>query len=235
MTPEQTAHDTADAISHVPATFMLDMATYARGAELGFDGVDFYFAGRGGVIGDVHADVVTAAFVFFSPDVVRASWDRSAAVMPRRQAAQEYLAVGHAWARDHLAGDRRTAALLGRVVQSASVAAAPVFAAFRTLPEPPDADTAALVLHRLNALRELRMALHAAALLTVGLSPVEAVAVRSAAMAPLFGWDELPAAEPLHERWSLAEARTDRMMGRAFRVLDPAERAELVAALGDLT
>lgn len=234
VTPEQAAHDTAAAISEIPAQFMLDLRTYERGTELGFEGVDFYIAGRGGALGDVDADVVTAAFVFFAPDVVRAAWERSADVMPRRRAVQEFMAIGHAWGREHLAPDDHVAVLLGRVVDAASVAAAPLFAAFRRLPEPPDDDTAALVLHRLNALRELRMALHASALLTVGLSPVEAVAVRSAPMAQVFGWSDLPAVEPLRDRWALAEARTDRMMGRHYRPLDHTERTELVARLGDL-
>ena len=46
---------------------MTDPATYAYGAELGFEGMDFYVAGRGGALGDVPADVVAAAFVFFAP------------------------------------------------------------------------------------------------------------------------------------------------------------------------
>ena len=32
---------------------MTDPATYAYGAELGFEGMDFYVAGRGGALGDV--------------------------------------------------------------------------------------------------------------------------------------------------------------------------------------
>ena len=83
------------------------------------------------------------------------------------------------------------AALLGRVVEAASVAGAPLFAGWRTLPEPDDAP--ALALHRLNALRELRGALHGAAVLTVGLSPVEAIVVHTPGMIPVFGWQEVPA------------------------------------------
>ena len=51
------------AVSTLPSGFMLDGATYAKGAELGFEGMDFYVGGRGGVLGDVSADVVTATFV----------------------------------------------------------------------------------------------------------------------------------------------------------------------------
>ena len=75
MTPEQAAHELREAIVRVPGGFMTDAATYARGAELGFDGLDFYAAGRGGALGDVHADVVVAALVFFAPGLVHESWN----------------------------------------------------------------------------------------------------------------------------------------------------------------
>ncbi len=233
MTPEQAAHETRDAVVSLSSGFMVDAATYAFGAEHGFDGVDFYVAGRGGVLGDVSADIVTAAFVFFAPETVATSWDRSATVMPRAEAAHVWAIAGHDWARDHLSEDvdwATVAALAGRVVAAAPVAGAPLFAGWRALPEPEDPP--ALALHRMNALRELRMALHAAAVLTVGLAPVEAIVVRSPAMLPVFGWSEPPAdPKPFHERWALAEARTDRMFGRHLAVLDATERTEFVELL----
>ena len=126
---------------------------------------------------------------------------------------------------------RVLAELLGTVVHSAPVAGAPVFAGLRLLPEPDDAK--ALAQHRCNALRELRGAMHGAAMLTVGLSPLEAVLVRSPDVAELFGWSPpFPDAAPFHERWGLAEARTDRMVGRHLAVLDEPELAELVETLG---
>jgi hypothetical protein len=73
-----TATSTADAVSQVGRHFMLDGETYKRGAELGFEGLDFYIVGRGGVLGDVDADVVSAAFTFFEPGGVRALWDQGA-------------------------------------------------------------------------------------------------------------------------------------------------------------
>jgi hypothetical protein len=237
MTPEQAAHDAREAIVRVPSGFMTDAATYARGAELGFDGLDFYAAGRGGVLGDTHADVVVAAFVFFAPEIVHAAWARSAPVMPRGQAAREWAAVAHAWAVAHLSDDvdwPTVGALLGRVVRAAPVAGAPLFAGWRALDEP--AESKALALHRLNAMRELRGALHGAAVLTVGLAPVEAIVVRTPEMLPVFGWAEpYPDPKPVHERWALAEARTDRMLGRHLAVLDDAERNELVALLRSIT
>ncbi|MDQ1379733.1 MAG: hypothetical protein QOJ71_452 [Actinomycetota bacterium] len=236
MTPEQAAHELREAVVRIPGGFMTDAATYARGGKLGFEGLDFYLAGRAGVLGDVHADVVVAALVFFAPQVVHEAWARSAAVMARGDAAREWAAVGHAWAIAHLPDEvdwQTVAALLGRVVHSAPVAGAPLFAGWRALDEPDVVK--ALALHRLNALRELRGALHGAAVLTVGLTPVEAVVVRTPSMLHAFGWSEpYPEPKPLHDRWGLAEARTDRMFGRSLAVLDDEERAELVEMLAPL-
>ena len=51
----------------------------------------------------------------------------------------------------------------------------------------------------------------------------------------MFGWTEpFPEPEPLHERWALAEARTDRMLGRHLALLDENERTELVELLNQI-
>jgi hypothetical protein len=236
ITPEQTAHELRDPVVNVPGRVMTNPATYARGAELGFEGMDFYVAGRGGALGDVPADVVTAAFVFFEPNTVRAAWERTASVMTRRRAAEEWATVFADLAPRLLPEDRdwtTCAEVLGRVVDASLVAGAPLFAGWRDLAEPDD--RRAQVMHRLNALRELRGALHGAAVLTVGLLPLEAIAVRTPAIVKIFGWPDKPIdPEPLHQRWALAEARTDRMFGRHLAVLSDEERGALVEMLGNL-
>jgi hypothetical protein len=233
MTPEQAAHDLREAVVRIPGGFMTAASTYERGAELGFEGADFYVAGRAGVLGEVPADVVVAALVFFAPQTVHDAWARSAAVMSRDRAAREWLATGHRWAEQHLPDDidwATVAALLAPVVRAAPAAGAPLFAALRTFDEPEAPK--ALALHRLNAVRELRGALHGAAVLTVGLAPVEAIVVHTPKMLRAFGWPEPhPEAGPLRGRWDLAEARTDRMVGRHLAVLDDDERTELVDLL----
>ena len=83
----------------------------------------------------------------------------------------------------------------------------------------------------MNVLRELRGGLHAAAILTVGLAPIEALVVRSPQRVSVSGWnaDDVPAdPAPFQQRWQLAEDRTDRIFGRHFRVLDESEREDLV-------
>ena len=48
MTPEQAAHETREAIVRGTGRFMTDADVHAHGAALGFTGMDFYVAGRGG-------------------------------------------------------------------------------------------------------------------------------------------------------------------------------------------
>jgi hypothetical protein len=238
MNPLEAATASGDAVNGLASHFMLDMATYARGGELGFDGLDFYVAGRGGALGEVDAAVVTAAFVFWNPDHVAASWDRSASVLSRAEAARAFAAAAHAWADEHLPSDGdldRVAELAGRIADAASVAAAPLFAGWRTLPEP-TGSPAALALHRCNALRELRGALHGAAVVCQGIAPHDAVACRTPYMLGVFGWPEADgeATDDLQQAWDGAQAATERALAPAYAALDEAERTEFVDAINAL-
>ncbi len=243
MTPEDAAVATYAAVHDLPAIFMLRGATYALGAELGYEGIDFYVCGRGGPLGDVDADVVSAAFVFLEPGFVREAWERGGQVQARRDAAASFLGCGYEWARRKLPADgtvdlARLAALLGRVVAGASPAGAPLFGALRAFPEPAADDLAALVLHRLDALRELRGALHGASVLAQGLHPLQAVASHTPGMAAIFGWGATPETtgdEALADRWQAAEAATNRAAAAAFAVLDAAELEELAALCAALS
>lgn len=231
MDPEEAARQTAPVIVSLPARFMLDGATYVHGGELGFDGVDFYVAGRGGALGDVDGNVVAAAFVFFHPPTIVERWDRGSAVMAPAEAAQAFAGCLDAWAVAHLADGvdyARLAELEGKVIAAASPAAAPLAAAWAAVPEPKEAK--ALALHRMNILREWRGAIHGAAVVTSGLKPLDAVMVRAPQMAGLFGWPEpLPDPTPHKKKWADAEKATDRTVARAYDDLDEAERAELLS------
>lgn len=228
MDARTAAARTAPAVSAIGSHFMLDGSTYKRGAQLGFQGIDFYITGRGGVLGDVDADVVAAAFTFFEPGHVRTQWETGRSVMPPGKAALEFAACCAAWAEEHVPGDfdaARLAELAGRVVATARPAGAPVFAGWRALPVP-NAPRGAAV-HQMNVLRELRNGLHGAAVLSAGLSPLEALSIRTPGMAPLFGWNELADVTDLRRTWDGAEEVTDRSMAHAYEGLDDADRAEL--------
>lgn len=239
MTPDATATATAAAVGDLPSRFMLDMDTYVAAAEDGFEGMDFYAAGRGGALGDVPSSVVTAAFVFFEPGLVEQSWTRSGAVMPRQAAADRWSAACARWAEAHLADTeeadlRRLADLLGRMNAAASTAGAPCFGAWRDQAEPEADRPAALALHRLMVLRELRGGLHGAAVIAHGLSPHAALTIRTPGMLPVFGWDgpDPGADDPhVHTAWNEAEVATDRALRPAYEALDEHERVELVELL----
>jgi hypothetical protein len=224
---------TARPIVDLPARFMLDGATYQRGGELGFEGFDFYFAGRAGVLGDVPAEVVAAALVFFEPGTVAGAWERARKACPPAEAVSAFAGCGHVWAEAHLpegVDHGRLAVLEGKVIASASVSSAPLFAGWRAVPEP--SSPKALALHRTNVLRELRGAMHGGAVLAQGLSPLEAIMVQSPHMAGLFGWAEPhPDPGPHRAAWQRAEEGTDRAMARHLEALDDAERDELAALL----
>ncbi|HUR77989.1 MAG TPA: hypothetical protein VMZ22_08570 [Acidimicrobiales bacterium] len=231
MTPEEAAVDSADAVAHLTGRFMLDMATYQYGAEIGFPGMAFYTGGRGGVLGDVDAQAVTDAFFFFHPDQVKTNWDQAREVMGRDKAALEFQQSGSKWADDHIPDhiDAATlASLAQRVAEAADAADAPVFAGWRRLPVPESPKAAAA--HWMNALRELRFALHADALRRQGVSPHDAVSHKQPQMIPIFGWG---AASDLSEAtvadWEQAEADTNRGMAEALSVLSPDELDAFVA------
>ena len=230
MNAEEAARATTGAVAYLPAGFMMDGATYKRGGELGFDGVDFYTAGRGGALGDVDGLVVAAAFVFFNPGSVVDAWERTRSLLSRRDSAAAFAGCLQSWAQRHLPDELdyvRLAELLGRVNDGASPSAAPLFAAWRAVPEPEGPK--ALALQRLNVLRELRGAVHGASILAFGLEPLEAVLIKSPFMAGIFGWVEpFPEVASRHAEWEQAEAATNRIMARAYAVLDESELSELV-------
>jgi len=229
------ANRTASAVSTIGSHFMLDGATYKRGAELGFQGLDFYVAGRGGVLGDVDADVVSAAFTFFEPGGIRTLWDQGRSVMPPAQAAAEFAACCAVWAEANVPDDldaARLAELAGRVVAEARPACAPVFAGWRAVAVPASPKAAAV--RHLNALRELRNGLHGAAIISNGLTPLQALSIKSPHMVALFGWPAPTDVEGLLPTWEAAEAQTTASIAHAYESLDDSERDELAALAGAL-
>src|SRR5580658_8199242 len=103
MDPIKAAESSGPVIGGLPAGFMLDGATYERGGELGFDGIDFYVAGRGGALGEVSGSVVAAAFVFFHPPTIVERWERGRSVMAPGESASAFAGCLASWADAHLA------------------------------------------------------------------------------------------------------------------------------------
>ncbi|WP_410873143.1 SCO6745 family protein [Nocardia sp. A7] len=207
----------------------------ATGVE-GFQGA--YTRGRGGVLGDVDADVVTAAFGFFEPAGVRTAWE--SVPMPAAEAATAYMVACRDFGQRKLAAfDRadRLAELLRRVVEAAPSTGVPLFAGWRAMPVPQDGRAA--VLQLTHVLRELRGGLHLIAVLANGLTPLQAILVAGSPIydgpghAKFLGWAEPfePVTEDIQARWDAAEQLTDELIAPCFEVLDDTERAELTTLM----
>ena len=148
-------------------------------------------------------------------------------------AAEAFAGCAHRWAESHLPASLDAAALAqlaGKVIEAASPAGAPLFAAWRAMPEP-DGD-AALALHRMNVLRELRGGLHGCSVLAAGIAPQVAVEVRTPYMSQLFGWPEPGDASSHQGTWDAAESATDQAMAAAFAGLDEATEAVTAESTG---
>jgi len=234
----QASRASADDVGSIGAAFMLDLASYGDAATVGYEGLAFYFGGRGGVLGDVSADEVAVAFCFFPAASVTAGWIQASTVETRHEAAVRFAKAAETWAPKHLPADGvdydRIAQLAGRVVAAADGAAAPVFDGWRKLPEPVAARE--LAVHRVNALRELRFARHVAEVRRAGLDPLLAFMVKTPYMADIFGWPE-PRPTPTDEdqqAWADVEAATDVAFGADLAVLDPNELTEFVGELSSM-
>lgn len=237
MTPEQTASAVAAPISQYGSKFMLGRSFYAGVDELGYSGMDFYFVGRGGVLGDAPADAVIAAFGFMQPDLVRALWDSGRAVAPVAESVERFADRCAEWGRRRFGTSvdlARLAALAERAVDCADATAAPVFAGWRAVQRPDDpAGAAALLLH---CLREHRGGMHLIAVRASGLTALEAVLANGGeAVAQLFGYQPpYPDVSALAEQVRQAEAVTNRLASQAYEALSGHERSEFVDLVGAL-
>lgn len=199
-------------------------------------GYAYYVAGRGGVLGDVDSDVITAAFGFFEPSLVRKMWDKGVAVEGAAASAARYGAACAEFGRARLQGfDRATriAELAERVADNVDVAGLSLFAGWRNQSRPgDDAGRAYFLMH---VLRELRGGVHLLAVVATGLGPRRAVfASGGEALAKQFGW-----APPYDDSAGVskkpAEDLTDEILTRLYAAaLNADEVAELATLVGEL-
>ncbi len=239
LSPAETDQATSKPIHDLGSAFMLHGETTARGRENGFENpFAFYFAGRGGVLGDVDAEVIYAAFGWFSPTVVKPMWEAGVAIHGAREASRRYFAAAAAWGRDHLArveGIAEFPVLAEKVVMAAEDSGLPLFAGWRV--EPRVDDAAGRSMQLIHVMREWRGANHLISTTTSGLTPLQAIlAGDGEGQARFFGWQEPfeEVTDELRTRRQEAEALTDRLCAPAFEALSPAERerfVELVEAL----
>ena len=195
------------------------------------NGFAYYVAGRGGVLGEVDADVVVSAFAFFEPGLVRKLWDEGIAVEGARATASRYGAACAGFWSERLAGFAgcaRLAELAATVVDTADPSGLALFAGWRAEPRPDDAaERAGFLLH---VLREMRGSAHIVAVVAAGLTPLEALLATSGAEGgQRFGWSG-PFADVGADLKRPAEDLTDAIVARLYAsALDDDALAEFVS------
>jgi hypothetical protein len=184
----------------------------------------FYFAGRGGMLGDVRAEVACSAFGWFEPSAVKQFFDEGAAVAGATTAAQR-MAEAHAlWGRKHLSDVKEIdeiASVTETLVDGLEGSGLPLFVGWRSAARADDA--AGRVAQLMQILREWRGGLHLVATTAAGLSPIEAILTNEGeGQAKFFGWPEpFPDCSAITSKHDEAEATTDHLSVGSFgRALD---------------
>jgi hypothetical protein len=232
VTPAELVARTAGPVGRYGAAYYFTEETLARGAALGLDLMGFYALGRGGVLGDVEASVVSSAFGYFEPSLVQRIWDAGRKAVAPRAAARAMLECGHLFGRQRFgdAGDLAgfcTAA--ETVVAAADPAGLALFAGVAAEPLPEDPPARAMQL--LTVLRELRGSTHLLAVVASGLSPRVAHYMGRPDFFAAFGWGEadVPAVgDDERAAYGAALALTDRLLLAPYGVLDERAAADLV-------
>jgi hypothetical protein len=62
-----------------------------QASALGLNPSQWYFLGRGGALGDVHAAVVDSALGYFAPSVVATYWDSGRAIVSPREVTRAHI------------------------------------------------------------------------------------------------------------------------------------------------
>lgn len=209
--------------------------TFARAEELGIDGLRFYFVGRGGVLGDVDAAVVHAAFGYFEPGLIKTMWDTSVGTVAPRDAGRAYIECGAAYGRLQLSdmpGLDAYVAAAEAVNDAADPMGLALYAATAAEPLPDDAPARAMLLTSL--LREFRGSAHLVAVRAAGLDDKRAQFITRPNDAAMFGWsdDDAPDITDEHRKMlEAADAITDDIVRPAYAVLDDAGQQALLDGL----
>ena len=198
----------------------------------------FYFAGRGGMLGDVGADVVSSALGWFEPEAVRVMYTEGAAVAGATRAAARMAEAHGLWGKKYygdIEGLEEIVAVTEEFVDGLEGSALPLFVGWRDAPRSASAPGRAAQL--MQILREWRGGNHLVATTAVGLSPLEAILTNEGpGQAKFFGWSQpFPECEEIKGRHAEAEDITDRLCARALAEALPAEHyAAFEAGVGTL-
>jgi hypothetical protein len=211
---------TSTPIHDIGTAIYLSPDTFGWAAEWGFTNpFAFYFAGRGGMLGDVGAEVVRSAFGWFEPGAVKAMYEEGVGVAGAATAA-ERMAEAHAlWGRKHLSdvkGLDDLVAVTEELVDGLEGSAIPLFVGWRAAPRADDA--AGRTAQLMQILREWRGGIHLVATTAVGLTPMEAILTNEGeGQAKFFGWSApFPDCADIAHKHGEAEKITDRLSAESL-------------------
>lgn len=235
MNAEELVSIACPKIANMGWAFYFVPETFARGEELGLDGISFYMMGRGGVLGDVEAPVIASAFGFFNPNLVASMWDAAKKIVEPRVAGHAYMECCANFGRSRfadVAGLDAFCEAAGAVNDAADPFGLALYSGI--MAEPLVDDLAGRAMQLVTVLREFRGSAHIVALRATGLEAKVAHHIYRPDDGALFGWSEDEAPKISDEDrglWKKAEALTDRIVLPAYSVIDDAGRHSLVAGL----
>ncbi len=243
MAPEAFVANASSRINNLGWVFYFAPGTMARGKELGLDGFRFYFLGRGGVLGDVEAPVVTSAFGYFTPALVEEMWTSGKAIMASRamspsDVARQFFVCSAELGRDRFAdldGLAEFCEAAGAINDAADPVGLALYSGIRAEPLVDDLPGRAMQL--VTVLRELRGSAHLVAVRASGLDAKTAHRIRRPNDVGLFGWSEndVPEITDL-ERGKLAAADelTDQLLLPAYSAVDEPGRQAVLYGLDQM-
>jgi hypothetical protein len=229
---------TSETVHELGGAYCFTDATAARGERLGLDVFMFYCLGRGGVLGDVDAETVSDAFVWFKPSLIATWWDEGRAIANPTDVAVAYLDAAREYARRTFAESQvlgAFAAAAERVVVAAPSGRWALVDGYRRFELP--ADVVARAFQLLIVLRELRGGAYAESVRALDISPAESHYLNSADAFELYGYesDERPTVtDELVERRALAEDRATALLVPCYDVLDDDERLAFLDGVREL-
>jgi hypothetical protein len=237
----ETARRIAAPVGAAGGAFMLHPEVLQPGKDAGYPGgFSYYVVGRGGVLGDVDANVVVSAFGFFAPALVQSLWNSGVVVEGARAGADRYATSCATWGSARLRdfrGVEELEPLLVRVVDSADPTGLSLFAGWQVQTRASDVPGRCYQL--IHVLRELRGSCHIVAVVAHGMTPLSAILANpdsaGVEQAERFGWKgPYPDKDSLVSTFASAEGLTDQLMARHLEVLSATEQERFAHLLEEV-
>ena len=210
-----TVRATSEPIHDIGTAIYLSPDVFGWAAEWGWTNpFAFYFAGRGGMLGEVNADIVRSATGWFEPNAVKAMFEEGTAVAGATAAAARMAEAHSKWGDKHYAavpGLDEIVAVIEQLVDGLEGSSIPLFVGWRDAER--SGSTAGRAAQLMQILREWRGGLHLVATTAAGLSPLEAILTNEGpGQARFFGWSEpFPDCAAIKAKHDEAEEMTDEL------------------------